>query len=111
MRRLDLARRVIKSDPNDPDLPRMLGLAEYRSGHWNEATNVLSKAIERDNDPGPRIYFLLAMAEWRRGDRTEALHNFSRGLEGMKGDSNPTYQTRALRSEAAALLGQPLPRK
>lgn len=108
---LDLARKAIKSDPNDPALLRTLGLAEYRSGHWKEATSILRKAIEMDKDPGPVIIFLLATSEWRLGDRTEALHNYSKGMESMKGDSHPTYLTRALRSEAAALLGQPLPRK
>jgi serine/threonine protein kinase len=108
---LDLARKAIKSDSNDLGLIRLLGLAEYRSGHWNEAANDLSKAMERDKDPGPGDYFLLAMAELRRGDKTQALHNFSGGLESMKGDSNPTNQTRALRSEAAALLGKRAPQR
>jgi serine/threonine protein kinase len=108
---LELTRRATRASPTDIGIMRTLGLAEYRSGHWNEAINVLSTAIQRDKDSEPSIYFLLAMAEWQRGGRTEALHNFSKGVEGTKGDSNipPYYPQKLLWTEAATLLGKTPP--
>jgi serine/threonine protein kinase/tetratricopeptide (TPR) repeat protein len=107
---LELARKVVKADPDNPYLNAALGLAEYRSGHAQGAMGVLNEAIEKEKDPIPRIYFVLAMAQWRAGKRAEALNSFSKGVEGMKAASSLHSSDKVIWTESATLLGKPLPR-
>jgi serine/threonine protein kinase len=98
---VELARRAFKADPDGDTFIVTFALAEYRSGHQIEATNILKPLQDVDE---PQVQFLLAMTQWRQGNRTGALHSFSKGVDGMKQNSNPIYPVKPLWAEAAALL-------
>ena len=103
---LQLARTATKAHPDSQFLTMTLGLAEYRSGDSGAAIDAFTRSLQVSQPPDPSLYFLLAMAQWRHGERKEALYNFSKGVEGMKGDSNLKFPQRVLWTEAATLLGK-----
>ena len=106
---LQLVRKASEANPKDDYLLATLGLAEYRSRHWEDAIKATSKSITSSDAPSPGRYFLLAMAQWRNGTRPEALRSFSKGVEGMKEFPEPGPTKRALWAEAATLLGKAPP--
>src|SRR5262249_39799355 len=106
---LELARKVIKIDPEDPYLIAEMVLAEYRSGHAKDSVAVLNAAIQKDKDVTPRIYFVLAMAQWQAGDKIAAEHNYAIGLQGIKTAAKFDSSDRSIWMEAATLMRKALP--
>jgi eukaryotic-like serine/threonine-protein kinase len=107
---LQLARKVIEADPEDPSLNMLLGLSEYRAGHAQEAIRDLNRVIQKDKDPLPRVYFALAMAQWRIGNRAEASRSFLKGVQSTRAASNFSHSDRVFWADAATVLGRTPPK-
>lgn len=83
---LNLAHRVLESEPNNPQFLRTCGLAWYRSNKFAEAKSTLKKAIElldqelekdKPRDEATErtrsaCQLILAMSEWRLGEHDQA---------------------------------------
>lgn len=61
-----------KSAAKDYTSLRALGSALYRSGKWQQATEVLTKAIASRKQPSPAAWIFLAMAHQQTGKTAEA---------------------------------------
>lgn len=103
---LQIAHKVIETDPEDTSLNMLLGLSEYRAGHAKEAVRTLNKVILKDKDTLPRTYFALAMAQWQLGNRTEASRSFSQGVQRMSSISTVNQSDNAFWADAASVLGR-----
>jgi serine/threonine protein kinase len=108
---LGLVRNASEANPKNDYLLATRGLAEYRSGHWEQAVKATTSAITSNEQSSPALYFLLAMAQWRNGNRPEALRSFPKGVEGMKEFPVLRPIQRAFWTEAANLLGKTPPPK
>jgi serine/threonine protein kinase len=107
---LDYARRGVNGIPNEPRSYLTLGLAYYRNGRWDAALEALQKSLQWPEVLGKwgwtHALQYLAMTHWQLGQREEAFRAFRQAEERMK----KTFRTRdvldrAIRNEAAALLG------
>jgi serine/threonine-protein kinase len=106
---LQLSRRAVQEGSDVATNFNTLGLAEYRSGHWDAAITTLKKSIEMSKGTDPTDFFFLAMVYWRRGDKAEAERFFQKGIEGAKQDAPNQWEWRMIWAEAAELLGKPGP--
>ena len=87
----------------------------YRTGHWADAVAALREAFRRAKG-SERAFehtatlFFLAMAQWRCGEQKGAMESYREAVQRMEHffDARDTCN-RALRAEAAALLGIPEP--
>jgi serine/threonine protein kinase/Tfp pilus assembly protein PilF len=110
MEALELARRALKaSPPENSSALNTLGLAEYRTGHWDEAIDSLNRAVQIDGNSDPTNFFFLAMAHWRRGDKGEAQSFLERAAQAARPTLVNNPEWRPFWTEAATLLGKPGP--
>jgi serine/threonine-protein kinase len=109
----DLARQCLRQDPLSAAGLVAYGLARYRAGDAREAVGALEKGLNKlaDADEArPTAELVLVMARWHSGQRDSARELFARSaaLNDKSGLQHPEY--RALRQEAAHLLGtEPFP--
>jgi serine/threonine protein kinase/tetratricopeptide (TPR) repeat protein len=106
-RALELGKEAIRLLPKSPPAPyawlvrRIVGLAHYRLGEWNEAVAVLTDIADHDN---AESRFCLAMAHWQLGNKEEARKWYDRGAEAY-GKYAKGYAALEAKAEADALLG------
>jgi tetratricopeptide (TPR) repeat protein len=65
---LDLARRTVELDSKKPSHWQILGLAEYRHGHWDAAIQAIEKGVDFRRQATPSDWLVLAMAHAQRGE-------------------------------------------
>jgi serine/threonine protein kinase len=102
-----LAQQAVEMAPEDRGNWKTLGVAYYRSGHWEAAAKALQESLRRpggERNWGPNsALFYLAMAEWRCGNREAARKAYDQVTRNTSIYMDPI--DRALRAEAAILLG------
>ena len=102
-----LARQAVELAPHVPRNWTTLGIAYYRSGQWEVAAKAFQESFRepggaRTWDPNDALLYL-AMAEWRCGRPDSARSAYE---QVMRNTNNYVDSIdRALRAEAAALLG------
>jgi serine/threonine protein kinase len=109
-RGLEEARTAVALEPKNPDFWNTLGVAAFRTRDWTTARDALQKSIKMS---GGKAYdwFFLAMTYWNQGDKCEAQKCFDSGVAALKNEkSNEDYELRQFHTEAAALLGVPVPK-
>jgi serine/threonine protein kinase len=104
-----LVRQALRLAPRSREGWKMLGVAEYRAGHWAAAIEALEHWATFDPQGDPTAGFLFAIAHGRLGHPREARDWYDRAVGwmdrlGLRSDGLPR-----LRAEAAALLGLPEP--
>jgi tetratricopeptide (TPR) repeat protein len=133
-----LARSAVDLAPHLPRSWLVLGAARYRLGEWSAAVEALQIALEKAEARSKlsatdlqadeaqyrdsvrfsqgrvaNVLFFLAMAQWRCGQAKDAIENYQRAVRKMESDfMGRDLYDRAIRAEAAALLGvEPAPEK
>jgi tetratricopeptide (TPR) repeat protein len=108
-RALALAERAVALAPDRVDFRNTLGLAQYRSGRYREASATLQKNLEqgRGKADGADL-FLLAMCHVQLGDAMKARDCFDRAVRWSEANKQPAgdlpERLRIFRAEAAALV-------
>ncbi|TWU14783.1 Serine/threonine-protein kinase PknB [Symmachiella macrocystis] len=105
-RALPLAKQATLTRPASSDAWCVLGVAEYRCGHFEEAITSLNRAAElSDNDVSAVTQYVLAMIDWEQDRHDEAVRRFSE-TEALKSAAlmnDPTLKW--IHDEAAMHLG------
>jgi tetratricopeptide (TPR) repeat protein len=101
---LDLAKQSVKSLPNEPAVWKMLGVAFYRTGQWQEATEALRKSVELSSGDNPCEWLFVAMAQWQLGEKDQARRSYEKAVAVIRQGEADDELSR-FRAEANALLG------
>jgi serine/threonine protein kinase/tetratricopeptide (TPR) repeat protein len=102
---LGLAQKAVEVAPEDRRFWVVLGLAQYRTGHWKEVVGTLNESQARFKSGDCAESFVLAMAHWRLGQKGEARRCFDQADTWMRKSGRQLDHLRGLRTEAAELLG------
>jgi tetratricopeptide (TPR) repeat protein len=105
-----LARKAVAMAPHDSDVWMVLGVANYRAGQWDDAVMALQKGFHGKIRVKSRFdlavgWSFLAMAQWRCGRREEAMEAYQQAVRWMDSPRGRDVWDRAVRAEAATLLG------
>ena len=82
----------------------MLGVAQCRTGRWQEAAEALRRADELGGG-NSCVYFFLAMADWQIGQRQAALDWYEQALECDEAQTGRYSERPDYRDEANACIG------
>ncbi|MCS7236796.1 MAG: hypothetical protein NZ899_00830 [Thermoguttaceae bacterium] len=105
------AEKAAQLAPGCPSCWTTLGVANYRAGHWKEATKALDKSLHLRGNNTLGLVFL-AIARWQAGQKEEARQAYQRALEHLpfkKLSAESLEEIRRLQAEAEQLLEIPLP--
>ncbi|MEQ1824515.1 MAG: tetratricopeptide repeat protein [Pirellula sp.] len=104
---IQLASDACEKQPSESGGWRTLGVALYRNGEYQQATDALKKSIDLAESKDEICLLFLAMAHWQLGqkDDSHSLYKQSRELAGAK-NSDPKGLER-IRNEAKKLFGMP----
>jgi tetratricopeptide (TPR) repeat protein len=108
-RAITLARQALQLAPLVPDSWYVLGLAEYRAGHWAAAIEAFEKSAKLGWVLDAQAAFFLAMAHWQLDHKNEARQWYDQAVGLIERPNWPTEDLPRLRAEAAKLLGLPEP--
>jgi cytochrome c-type biogenesis protein CcmH/NrfG len=86
-----------------------LGEAYYRAGNWRDAVATLQEAMRLRGEGSDRNWFFLAMAERKQGKSDEEQPSYDNARKWMDENRPDNRELKAVRSEAAELLGVPEP--
>ena len=100
-----LAKNAVDRAPKAGHVWNTLGLADYRTGAWDEAIEALSRSVELTSGGLPADWFFLAMAWWQKGDKEKARSWYEKAVQGMEKNKSQDEDLSRFRAEAAALLG------
>jgi tetratricopeptide (TPR) repeat protein len=101
-RAVDLAKHAVELAPDVANHWRVLGVARYCTGDWDESVRAFSRAGE--TQPDGFDYFVAAMAHWRMGREEEARRRFANDAKWMDANNPGRSDLRRFRAEAAHLL-------
>jgi serine/threonine protein kinase/Flp pilus assembly protein TadD len=103
---VELAKRALALTPGDPNIWSSLGLAHYRSGHWNDALLCLEKSVQLRRGGTSLDHFFLAMTYVRMGDKDQAGQSYARATAWLKATRRGTEaEYLRVRKEAEQQLG------
>jgi serine/threonine protein kinase/tetratricopeptide (TPR) repeat protein len=100
-----LAQKAVQLKPQYRLNRNTLALAHYRAGDFRAARATLELSLARSKGGDCRDWFLLAMIQSRQGEKDQARQRFDRAVRQMEDQHLKSEVARALRAEAAALLG------
>ncbi len=108
-RGLDEARKAVKLDPNNPTFWSTLGVAAFRVRDWKTAVDSFKRSI---NIAGGSIrdWCFLAMTHWKLENRDEARKCYDVALAASKNGPKDDPELRRFHSEAAIVMGLPVPK-
>jgi tetratricopeptide (TPR) repeat protein len=101
---LALAAKLLKKRPAEPTSWKILGVAEYRAGHWQAALTALEKSVPPGKAATCDGAFFLAMANWRVGKKDKARRWYDAAVGWMDKNAPRDEELRRLRAEAGGLL-------
>jgi tetratricopeptide (TPR) repeat protein len=101
-----LAQSSTELDRSNPECWITLGVVEINSGHPPAAIGAIEKAMSLRNGGDARDWFVMAEAYTVAGDRQEAIRWFEKASSWMAANRPGDQQLKALRAEAASLLGR-----
>lgn len=73
-------KRILKTDPNQPDALHLLGVMAYQTGNLDEAVHLIKKAIQ-NNPKNPFYYNALGAVFNAQGRHAEALSSYRSALQ------------------------------
>jgi hypothetical protein len=76
-----LYRRASEIDPEQWWYLWCLGMAHCRTGQWEQAVDVLSRANEMPDGRDALNFLFLAMAQWQLRNRTAAIESYNNAIE------------------------------
>jgi tetratricopeptide (TPR) repeat protein len=105
---LGWARQGVELAPGNARCWNTLGVVQYRMGQWQAARTALSRSMELHAGDSAG-WFHLAMTHGQLGEKDQARQCYDRACTALAKDRPGDQRLRALRAEAAALLGLPAP--
>ncbi len=102
---VEYARKAVELAPEDGNFWSTLGVAQLRTGNWQESINALQQSLELRKGGNSVDWFFLAMAHRHLGDKDEALKWYGQGVQWMEKHQPRNEELRRFRVEAAELLG------
>ncbi len=93
-------------DRSNPECWITLGVLEHNAGHPHAAIGAIQKAMWLRNGGDAREWFLMAEAHAKAGDQGEAKRWFDKAASWMEANRPDDSYLRALRAEAARVLGR-----
>jgi len=81
---LTYAEDALRLEPDDVDILKTLGVAQYRSGKYQEAVATLMRCDRQRKKPTPADLAFLAMAQYRLGQKEQASATLQRLQQLMK---------------------------
>ncbi len=107
---VELARYAVNRAPHLGNYWNTLGVAYARVGDWSEALTALNQSVKlRGAASDSHDWFSLAMAHWHRGDTARARYWYDRAVRWMETNAPASADLRRFRTEAAVLMGLPVP--
>jgi uncharacterized protein HemY len=103
-RAVALAKDVLAQTPDSGGVWNTLGVAEYRSGHWTQAVDALTKSMRLRGGGDANDFFFMAMTELRLGHVAEAKAWYRKGVDDMAKRGSRDLALTRFRSEAERLL-------
>ena len=100
-----LAGTAVAISPKEGNYWNTLGVAQCRSGDWENAIEALTKSMEFRSGGDAFDWLFLAMAHWQSGDKEKARTWYTQAIEEMEKDKSQEDGLKQFRAEAAALLG------
>ena len=104
------ARKAVELDPKNGNVWNTLGVAAFRTRDWQTADHALKKSIELAGGSA-HDWFFLAMTQWIQGDKCEARRSFDQAKAAIKPEKKDDPELLRFHTEAAGLLGIPVPAK
>jgi tetratricopeptide (TPR) repeat protein len=103
----ELARRAIELSPEKSDAWFHLGVAQYRTGQWEQALVNVRQCARLRPGGDPECDYVLASILYRLGDADRARDHLERGdrLAKQRPGGVIRHKAQLLRAEAAGLLG------
>jgi tetratricopeptide (TPR) repeat protein len=77
---LIFANKCLEQNPNDIDVLRIKGVAEYFNGNYTQAIQTFNRVIV-NNDQYGEVWFFLSMSEFMTGNFDKALQNIKHAIE------------------------------
>src|SRR5262249_31156360 len=103
---IEIARKVIQTNPKDSLHWRTLGLAQYRASDTKGAIESLNEALRLETRQPIHTLLFLSMAHGRLGNREQALSCYDKAVGYIKKSGGTRdEQMLGFRAEAAKLLG------
>jgi serine/threonine protein kinase/Flp pilus assembly protein TadD len=99
-------RKAVELDPKNADYQQTLGIALFRKGQWQEASDALIVSIEQGNDK-PQLWLYLAMANFNLDQKDNAMDWYKKSVEWRSANMDAFTSDDDLQSlfnEAATLL-------
>jgi uncharacterized protein HemY len=111
-RGLELAKKAVEIEPDEPMYRNTLGVALYRNGRWTEAVAALEQSLAQGEGKHDAFdLFFLAMCHAKVGDTAKAKHCFDQAVKWMEAQkdlpSQHVEELKAIRTEAEAELRAP----
>jgi serine/threonine-protein kinase len=108
-RAIQFAKKASDMAPKNTLYRSTLGEAYYRAGNWRDAVATLQEAMRLRGEGSDRNWFFLAMAERKQGKSDEEQPSYDNARKWMDENRPDNRELKAVRSEAAELLGVPEP--
>ncbi len=102
---VELAKKAVELMPISGECLNTLGIAQYRSGRWKTAIEVLEKANKLSDKIFSFSGFFLAMAHWQLDEKLEARTWYDQSVDWMAKNMPNDPDLLRFREEAAELLG------
>ena len=102
---VELAMKAVQLAPANGGYLNTLGVAQYRSGRWKAAIEVLEKANKLSDNLFSDNGFFLAMSNWQLDEKSEARTWYDQSVDWMDKNKPNDQELLHFRVEAAELLG------
>ena len=113
-RAVELAKRATELAPKVWYYWKTLGVAYYRAGDWQAATQALEKSMTLQHKDNVWAWLFLGMAHWQLGHKDEAHRRYHQALSWMDEHKIQDDELTRFRAEAQALFelpGGPAPKE
>jgi uncharacterized protein HemY len=88
------AERALRLSPKNGIIMNTLGIAYYRTGHWQDAIDTLEKSMALRLGGDANDWFFLAMAHWQLGHKDEARQWYDKAVEWMEKNQSKNEELR-----------------
>ena len=99
-----LAKKAVECGPENANYWNTLGVAQYRTGAWQEAELALQKSMDFGQGGNAFDWLFLGMAHWHLGQKEEARRQYDRAVQWMHKNEPQNEELLRFRSEAEELL-------
>jgi len=100
---VELAQKAVGIEPNNGELWKTLGTAQYSAGNWQAAIDALDRSLRLSKRDSAMNAFFLAMAHWQLGQKDDARQWYDNAVR-MKDHDSKNQELQRFQDEASKLL-------